>query len=152
MPAAMTDHANLMGAFHFVRDILNHKAAEAKNAALIENGEEPTEVPMKPIVGCEFYVCEDHKDKTQGQRIPNSALAKTKKGYHNLAKMSSIAYTQGFIMCPELIGKSFSNTRKILSGNLNGEIPNKILNLGENQAEEALLWWKDSSRKTFIWR
>jgi DNA polymerase-3 subunit alpha len=27
MPAvAMTDHANLMGAFHFVRDILNHKA------------------------------------------------------------------------------------------------------------------------------
>jgi DNA polymerase-3 subunit alpha len=32
MPAvAMTDHANLMGAFHFVRDILNHnKAAEAK--------------------------------------------------------------------------------------------------------------------------
>jgi DNA polymerase-3 subunit alpha len=39
----------------------------------------------------------------------------------------------------------------VLSGNLNGEIPNKILNLGENQAEEALLWWK-SSRKTFIWR
>jgi DNA polymerase-3 subunit alpha len=55
MPVAMTDHANLMGAFHFVRDILNHnKAAEAKNAALIENGEKPTEVPMKPIVGCEF--------------------------------------------------------------------------------------------------
>jgi DNA polymerase-3 subunit alpha len=25
----------------------------------------------------------------------------------------------------------------VLSGNLNGEIPNKILNLGENQAEEA---------------
>jgi DNA polymerase-3 subunit alpha len=46
MPAvAMTDHANLMGAFHFVRDILNHNKAEAKNAALIENGEEPTEVP-----------------------------------------------------------------------------------------------------------
>jgi DNA polymerase-3 subunit alpha len=20
---------------------------------------------MKPIVGCEFYVCEDHKDKTR---------------------------------------------------------------------------------------
>jgi DNA polymerase-3 subunit alpha len=40
MPAvASHDHANLMGAFHFVRDILNHnKAAETKNAALIENG------------------------------------------------------------------------------------------------------------------
>jgi DNA polymerase-3 subunit alpha len=68
--------------------------------------------------------------------------------------MSSIAYTQGFIMCPELIGKSFSNIRKIslLSGNLNGEIPNKILNLGENQAEEAYCGGRNSSRKTFIWR
>jgi DNA polymerase-3 subunit alpha len=40
MPAvAMTDHANLMGAFHFVRDILNHNKAAEANAALIENGE-----------------------------------------------------------------------------------------------------------------
>jgi DNA polymerase-3 subunit alpha len=81
MPAvAMTDHANLMGAFHFVRDILNHNKAEAKNAALIENGEEPTEVPMKPIVGCEFLCCEDHKDKTRkdnGYQIV--LLAKTQK-------------------------------------------------------------------------
>jgi DNA polymerase-3 subunit alpha len=35
------------------------------------------------------------------------------------------------------IDRKVSNIRKIfvLSGNLNGEIPNKILNLGENQAE-----------------
>ena len=26
---------------------------------------------------------------------------------------------------------------------LYGEVPNKILNVGENQAEEALLWWKE---------
>ncbi len=30
-----------------------------------------------------------------------------------------------------------------MSGSLYGEIPNKVLNLGENQAEEALLWWKE---------
>ena len=30
-----------------------------------------------------------------------------------------------------------------LTGNLNGEVPNKILNIGEKQAEDALLWWKD---------
>ncbi|MEY3845320.1 MAG: hypothetical protein RL293_1742, partial [Bacteroidota bacterium] len=30
----------------------------------------------------------------------------------------------------------------VLSGNLYGEIPNLILNVGENQAEDALLWWK----------
>jgi DNA polymerase-3 subunit alpha len=39
----------------------------------------------------------------------------------------------------------------VLSGNLNGEIPNKILNLGENQAEEAL-WWKEQFQEDFIWR
>ena len=53
MPAvAITDHANLMGAFHFVRDILYHnKAAKAKNEAAIEKGETPSETIIKPIVG-----------------------------------------------------------------------------------------------------
>ncbi len=148
MPAvAMTDHANMMGAFHFVSNVLNHnKAAEAKNKAAIENGEEPTEVVMKPIVGCEFFVCEDHKDKTRkdnGYQIV--LLAKNKKGYHNLAKMSSIAYTNGFYYVPRIdrhIIEKYKDDIIVLSGNLYGEIPNKILNIGENQAEEALLWWK----------
>src|SRR5699024_506234 len=37
----------------------------------------------------------------------------------------------------------------VLSGNLNGEIPNKLLNVGENQAEEALLWWKKEFKDDF---
>ena len=148
MPAvAITDHANLMGAFHFVRDILYHnKTAESKNAAAVANGELATEVVMKPIVGCEFFVCEDHKDKTRkdnGYQIV--FLAKNKKGYHNLAKLSSIAHTEGFYYVPR-IDRSLIEIYKedliVLSGNLYGEIPNKILNLGENQAEEALIWWK----------
>jgi len=149
MPAvAMTDHANLMGAFHFVRDILNHnKSAEAKNKEAIENGEAPTEVPIKPIVGCEFFVCEDHKDKSRkdnGYQIV--LLAKNKNGYHNLAKMSSIAYTEGFYYVPRIDKKVIEQYKEdiiVLSGNLYGEIPNKVLNLGENQAEEALIWWKE---------
>jgi DNA polymerase-3 subunit alpha len=148
MPAvAITDHANLMGAFHFVRDVLNHnKTAESKNKDAFERGEEPTEVVMKPIVGCEFFVCEDHKDKSRkdnGYQIV--FLAKTKKGYHNLAKMSSIAYTEGFYYVPRIDKKIIQQYKEdiiVLSGNLYGEIPSKILNLGENQAEEALLWWK----------
>ena len=148
MPAvAITDHANLMGAFHFVRDILYHnKAAESKNAAAVANGELATEIVMKPIVGCEFFVCEDHKDKTRkdnGYQIV--FLAKNKKGYHNLAKLSSLAHTEGFYYVPR-IDRSLIEIYKedliVLSGNLYGEIPNKILNLGENQAEEALIWWK----------
>jgi DNA polymerase-3 subunit alpha len=155
MPAvAMTDHANLMGAFQFVRDILNHnKSVDAKNKAAIENGEEPTEVKVKPIVGCEFFVCEDHKDKSRkdnGYQIV--LLAKTKKGYHNLAKMSSIAYTEGFYYVPRIdraVIQKYKEDIIVLSGNLYGEIPNKLLNIGENQAEEALLWWKNEFGKDF---
>ncbi len=155
MPAvAMTDHANLMGAFHFVRDILYHnKAAEAKNKEAVEKGEEPTEVPMKPIVGCEFFVCEDHKNKSvkdNGYQVV--LLAKTKKGYHNLAKMSSIGYTEGFYYVPRIDRKVIQQYKEdiiVLSGNLYGEIPSKILNLGENQAEEALLWWKKEFGEDF---
>lgn len=148
MPAvAMTDHANLMGAFHFVRDIISHnKSAQAKNKQAEENGENPTETIVKPIVGCEFYVCDDLKDKSRkdnGYQIV--FLAKTKKGYHNLAKLSSIAYTEGFYYVPRIDKKVIQEYKEdiiVLSGNLYGEIPSKVLNIGENQAEEALVWWK----------
>ncbi len=155
MPAvAMTDHANMMGAFHFVSGVLNHnKAAEAKNKEAVENGEEPEEVIIKPIVGCEFFVCENHKDKSRkdnGYQVV--LLAKNKKGYHNLAKMSSIAYTAGFYYVPRIDRKVIEQYKEdiiVLSGNLYGEIPNKILNIGENQAEEALLWWKETFSEDF---
>jgi len=151
---ALTDYNNLMGAFHFVRDAINHnKTAEAKNKLAIENGEIPTEIHLKPIVGCEFFVCEDHKDKTRkdnGYQIV--FLAKTKKGYQNLVKMSSIAHTDGFYYLPRIdknIIQQYKEDLIVLSGNLYGEIPNKILNLGENQAEEALIWWKNEFKNDF---
>jgi len=149
MPAvAMTDIGNMMGAFHFVRDVLYHnKSAEAKNKTAIAAGESPTETIVKPIVGCEFFVCDNHKDKTRkdnGYQVV--FLAKNKKGYHNLAKMSSIGYTDGFYYVPRIdkeIIKQYKDDLIVLSGSLSGEIPNKLLNIGENQAEEALLWWKN---------
>ena len=155
MPAvAMTDHANLMGAFHFVRDILKHNASvEELNKKAIEDGLEPQVVPLKPIVGCEFYVCENHKDKSRkdnGYQIV--FLAKNKKGYHNLAKMSSIAYTEGFYYVPRIdrsVIEKYKDDLIVLSGNLNGEVPNKLLNMGENQAEEALIYWKDTFKDDF---
>ncbi len=149
MPAvAMTDHANMMGAFHFVTQVLNHnKAVEAINATAIENGAPATEVIIKPIVGCEFFVCDNHEDKKRkddGYQVV--LLAKSKKGYHNLAKMSSIAYTKGFYYVPRIdraIIEKYKEDIIVLSGNLYGEISSKILNIGERQAEEALLWWKE---------
>ncbi|WP_285058664.1 DNA polymerase III subunit alpha [Pedobacter ginsengisoli] len=149
MPAvAMTDHANMMGAFHFVTQVLNHnKGAEAKNAAAIERGEEPTETVIKPIVGCEFFVCENHTDKKRkDDGYQMVFLAKNKNGYHNLAKLSSIAYTKGFYYVPRIdkdVVEQYKDDIIVLSGNLYGEVSSKLLNIGERQAEEALLWWKD---------
>jgi DNA polymerase-3 subunit alpha len=138
MPAvALTDHANMMGAFHFVN------AAKAHKKSL---SEEEADRFVKPIIGCEFFVCENHLDrshKDNGYQIV--MLAKTKKGYYNLSKMSSIAFTKGFYYVPRIDKKIIQEYKEdiiVLSGNLYGEVPSKILNVGEKQAEEALLWWK----------
>ena len=135
MPAlAITDHGNLMGAFHFI------KAINLYNSKL-----EDREKKLKPIIGCEFYVCDDHKDKTRrddGFQIV--FIAKNKKGYHNLAKMTSIAYVDGFYYVPRIDKKIvdlYKENLIVLTGNTFGEVPSKILNLGDRQAEEALEWW-----------
>ncbi|GLB51495.1 DNA-directed DNA polymerase [Neptunitalea chrysea] len=149
MPAvAMTDIGNMMGAFHFVRDVDNYnKGAKAKNEEALANGEEATEVLMKPIVGCTLNVCEDHTNKSRkdnGYQVV--LLAKNKKGYHNLAKISSVGYTEGFYYVPRVSRSTILEYKEdliALTGNLYGEVPNKVLNVGENQAEEALLWWKE---------
>ncbi|WP_222983086.1 DNA polymerase III subunit alpha [Flagellimonas meishanensis] len=149
MPAvALTDHANMMGAFHFVKEVMAHnKSVQEQNESLGDTGEIPPAKEIIPIVGCEFFVCEDHTNKNvkdYGHQIV--LLAKNKKGYHNLAKMSSIAYTDGFYYVPRIDKKIVSQYKEniiALTGNLYGEVPYKILNVGEKQAEEALLWWKE---------
>jgi DNA polymerase-3 subunit alpha len=143
MPAvAITDHANLMGAFHFI------KAIKAHNKAL-----EPEEQQIKPIVGCEFYVCDDHTDRSRrDDGYQMVFLAKNKKGYHNLAKMTSMAYVNGFYYVPRIdreIIKQYKDDLIVLSGNMYGEIASKILNLGDRQAEEALQWWHSEFKDDF---
>jgi len=145
MPAvAITDTGNMMGAFHFVQAVANYNA-KAK-AEAFENSENLISKPLKAIVGCEFFVCEDHLNKTiKDNGYQMVLLAKNKNGYHNLAKMASIAYTQGFYYVPRVDKKIIEKYKEdiiVLTGNLYGEVPSKILNLGENQADEALLWWK----------
>jgi len=133
MPAvALTDLGNMFGAFKFVR--------AAKGAEI------------KPIVGCEFYVAEERKKlqftkDNPDKRFRQVLLAKTKKGYENLIKLSSIAYKEGnYGLYPRIDKQLIEEYREdviALSGGLTGEIPHLVLNVGETQAEEALIWWKN---------
>ncbi|WP_055442678.1 DNA polymerase III subunit alpha [Lacinutrix himadriensis] len=145
---ALTDHANMMGAFHFVKAVNNHnKSVKAKNAEALERGDPATLNEMKPIIGVEFFVCEDHLDKSRkdnGYQIV--LIAKNKNGYHNLAKLSSHAFVNGFYYLPRIDKKLIEEYKEdliCLTGNLYGEVPSKVLNVGENQAEESLIWWKE---------
>jgi DNA polymerase III subunit alpha len=155
MPAvAMTDIGNMMGAFQFNRDILGYnKGLKARKAQAEEKGEPFHEREIKPIIGCELNVCDNHEDKTKkdnGYQVV--FLAKNKTGYHNLAKLTSIGFTSGFYYVPR-VDKALIERYKegliVLTGSLYGEVPNKILNIGETQAEEALLWWKSTFGEDF---
>ena len=151
MPAvALTDHANMFGTFHFVNEIEAANASIADHNAKIESGEVTGELkrPIKGIVGCEFYVTDDHKDRTrQNNGYQTVLLAKNKKGYHNLAKLSSISYADGFYYVPRIDKElllQYKGDLIVTTGGGGGEVPNLILNVGEKQAEEAFLWYKEN--------
>ncbi|MGB0255150.1 MAG: DNA polymerase III subunit alpha, partial [Flavobacteriaceae bacterium] len=138
MPAvALTDLGNLMGAFHFV------KSVKQVNAQRAEDDSRP---PLKPIVGITLNVCENHQDRSRrDDGYQMVFLAKNKAGYHNLSKLSSLAYTQGFYYVPRVdraLIEQYKEDLIVLTGNVYGEVSAKLLNVGEKQAEEALLWWK----------
>ncbi|MDG4951215.1 DNA polymerase III subunit alpha [Weeksellaceae bacterium KMM 9724] len=145
MPAVgMTDMGNMMGAFHFIA------AAEKLN--------KDRENPIIPIVGCEVYVSERYQQTkftkdNPDRRFTQVLLAKNKAGYHNLAKISSTGYTDGYYMGFPRVGKEvilkFKENLIATTGALTSEIPNLILNVGETQAEEAFLWWKEHFGEDF---
>ncbi len=124
---ALSDHGNMMATFHFVRDALKND--------------------IKPIVGCEFFLCHDRNDKSyKDDGFQTVLLAKNKNGYQNLIKLASYANIDGFYYVPRIdreILLQYKDDLIVLSGGIWGEIPNKILFEGKKQAEEALLWWKE---------
>ncbi len=130
---ALTDHANMMAAFQFVSTALKSE--------------------VKPIVGCEINLCRDmHDKKNQDNGFQIVLLAKTKKGYHNLAHLSSLAHTQGSYYIPRIDRNTLLQFKEdiiALTGGMYGEVAFKILNEGEEKAEEAFVWWKENFGENF---
>ncbi|MEY3592445.1 MAG: hypothetical protein RLZZ38_1421 [Bacteroidota bacterium] len=144
---ALTDTGNMMAAFQFEKAAAAHNAKiKAERAEALEKNEPYHGQEILPIIGCEFNVCRNHQDKSvkdNGYQIV--FLAKNKNGYQNLIKLASIAYTQGMYYVPRIdkaVIEPYKEDLIVLSGNLYGEIASLLLNVGEKQAEEALLWWK----------
>ena len=90
---ALTDHGNMFGTMEFIK---------ACGETVNENGRhEKRKKPVKPIIGCEVYVCSGSRFDKNGSESENRyyhlvMLAANRKGYFNLAKLCSLAYIDGF--------------------------------------------------------
>ncbi len=104
---------------------------------------------FKPIFGCEMYVArrgmrtKECKEDQSGWHL--IVLAKNEKGYHNLIKLVSHAWVDGFYMRPRTDHAELEKYREgliVCSACIGGEVPQKILSGNLEAAEEAVLWFK----------
>ena len=128
---AITDHGVMYGAIDF------YLAARAAG--------------IKPIIGCEVYVAPRGRlnKKAEAKTAYHlTILAKDDLGYKNLLRLVSCAHLEGFYYKPrvdkELLQK-YSRGLIVLSGCLQGEIPNLITEGRYGEAREVARW----SRETF---
>jgi DNA polymerase-3 subunit alpha len=122
MPAlALTDHGNLFGALQF------YNTARKKG--------------LKPIIGCEIYVAKESRHKKSGGGDQSNhlvLLAENLEGYHNLSRLASWGFLEGFYYKPridkELLSKHHGGLIA-LSACLKGAVPQKLV---MEQQEAAL--------------
>ena len=127
---AITDHGNMFGVPLFIQ------AARKKG--------------IKPIIGCEVYVATESRHQRSGKIDRKSyhliLLAKNKTGYHNLARLTSKGYLEGFYYNPRIdkeLLREHSEGLIASSACLGGEIPTAIRNHGREKAEAVLKEYLD---------
>ncbi len=124
---AMTDHGCMYGAVKF------YFQAEKYG--------------IKPIYGCEFYVCRDmHDKKSKSDYHHLVLLAKDEVGYKNIVKLDSLAYTEGFYYKPRIDMKLLAEHTKgvvCLSACLAGELPQLLLKNDYDGAKAAAIRMRD---------
>ena len=130
MPAvAMTDHGNIFGAVEFA------------NAAKEEG--------VKPILGCELYICkkEDHRAAPEGDSYNHLiVLAENDEGYRNLVKIASEASLHGFYYKPRISKRFLAEHSKGLiglSGCLKGEVAEELTFEHYDKARQAAATFSD---------
>ncbi|MFW5567263.1 MAG: DNA polymerase III subunit alpha, partial [Bacteroidales bacterium] len=140
-----------LDALHAPDCALSPEERAAKEEELTKTIEKQQRIAdFKPIFGCEAYVAR-RGDKTlrEGKQDQSGwhliLLAKNEKGYHNLVKIVSRSWVDGFYMRPRTDHKdleTYSEGIICCSACLGGEIPQKILKGRIEEAEEAVQWFK----------
>ena len=138
---ALTDHGNMYG----IKELYDYCKKVNKERA--KNDLEP----FKPIFGCEMYVArggdksvKEGKENQSGWHL--IVLAKNLTGYHNLIKLVSRSWVDGFYMRPRTDHKDLEKFHEgliICSACIGGEVPKKIQNGDIKGAEEAVKWFHD---------
>lgn len=146
MPAiAITDHGVMYGCadmFIAKNEMLSHMLDESQQEM------KKKIQAVKPIVGCEFYICdgdviEDRSKKTMYHLV---LLAKSQKGYHNLCKLDSIATTKGYYYKPRInheILEQYKDDLVCLSACIQGEVARHILDGKPDEALKRAQYYKD---------
>jgi len=137
---AVTDHGNMYGTKEFF------DYCKSANKKLKEAGKEP----FKPVLGCEMYVSRHgsktlHRDKGDMSGYHLIVLAKNATGYHNLVKLVSRSWTDGFYMRPRTDREDLEKYHEgliVCSACIAGEVPHKILEDDIAGAREAIEWYK----------
>jgi DNA polymerase III subunit alpha len=105
MPAvALTDHGSLAGAVQLYQ--------HAKKAG------------VKPLIGCEVYVCDDASRQQKGY-AHLTLLAESNEGYGNLIKLASAGFLEGYYYKPRVDWRHLETHAKglvALSGCLSGRV------------------------------
>lgn len=152
MPAiAITDHGVMYGCadmFIAKNEMLSHMLAEEEQELKKKIQE------VKPIVGCEFYICdgdviEDRSKKTMYHLV---LLAKNQNGYHNLCKLDSIATTKGYYYKPRInheILEQYKDDIICLSACIQGEVARHILDGNTDEAYKRAQYYKDLFKDDF---
>ncbi|MDO4839772.1 MAG: DNA polymerase III subunit alpha [Desulfovibrionaceae bacterium] len=121
---AITDHGNMFGAAQFQKTC--------------------AEYGIKPIFGCEVYMCQNRFDTTSDmarRRYHLILLARNADGYHNLVKIVSAGWQEGFFYKPRVDWEVLKNHAKgitCLSACLQGEVPQAILSGHMDVAREMV--------------
>lgn len=148
------------------RAALDKETDPAKRALLEQNIEKlkaelESYVPFKPIVGVEAYCARRSRhdkdsnvkyvDAEGRERSIDSSgwhlilLAKNMVGYHNLCRMVSLSYLEGFYNRPRIDKQLLEQYHEGIiccSACLGGEIPQKILSGMIDDAEASVAWFK----------